>query len=827
MRLKVFSTVMLLCGLHVVGFAQYSLSGTVKNKTAGEPIADAQVYIKEKNLLTTTDSKGEFSFEPLATGHYTIITFSFNYEKAQVEIELKEDRTLEFELEELNTELSEVVISQRKEEIFGLKRLQPVEGTAIYAGKKTEVVLVDQLVGNMAANNPRQVFSQVVGLNIYDTNDAGLQLSIGGRGLDPNRSANFNTRQNGYDISADVLGYPESYYTPPVEALEQIEVIRGAASLQYGTQFGGLVNFIMKSPVDDQPVQLISRQTVGSFGLLTSFNSLSGTIGKFSYYSYFNYKQGNGFRPNSDFDSKNFYGNYRFQITDKTRLSFDISYLHYLAKQPGGLTDAQFEIDPKFSNRTRNWFEVDWKLYSLKLQHRLSGRTEISLVLFALDAERNALGFRGIQGSAGMDRNPVSEDDHPNDAGTGFNYTRDLIKGDFNNVGLEGRYLTRYEVKGKPAAFLVGAKYYQAKNSSRQGPGSITEEPDFNFASGEHPDYPNWSSFEFPNFNLSIFGENVFYINDQLSVTPGFRLEYIKTESDGTYRSFPDPSDESVYITATDNRSLPRSFALLGMGLSQQFSNRLEIYGNVSQNYRSVTFSDIRVVNPTFVIDPDIKDEKGYTADLGLRGRFGDYASYDLGAFGLFYNDKIGTLLDDRANRVRGNVGDALIYGFEGFIDFNLVKIFDINEAQTRLKWFVNLALTDSKYLRAADGNSGVKGRKIEFIPYVNLKSGLNAGYKNFLVSGQFTFMSNQFSDAENSPVAEEGDLRDGIIGEIPSYHILDLSLSYVYKRFKIETGSNNALDNSYFTRRATGYPGPGIIPSDGRSFYLTLEVKI
>ena len=71
------------------------------------------------------------------------------------------------------------------------------------------------------------------------------KLNIGGRGLDPNRTSNFNTRQNGYDMSADVLGYPESYYSPPAQkALEEIQIVRGAASLQYGTQFGGLVNFI-------------------------------------------------------------------------------------------------------------------------------------------------------------------------------------------------------------------------------------------------------------------------------------------------------------------------------------------------------------------------------------------------------------------------------------------------------------------------------------------------------------------------------------------------------------------------------------------------------
>jgi Fe(3+) dicitrate transport protein len=71
---------------------------------------------------------------------------------------------------------------------------------------------------------------------INESSDGGLQLSIGGRGLDPNRTSNFNTRQNGYDISADVLGYPESYYATPTEALEETKLF--AVRLCNGTQFG-------------------------------------------------------------------------------------------------------------------------------------------------------------------------------------------------------------------------------------------------------------------------------------------------------------------------------------------------------------------------------------------------------------------------------------------------------------------------------------------------------------------------------------------------------------------------------------------------------------
>ncbi|MEY3415979.1 MAG: hypothetical protein RL060_90, partial [Bacteroidota bacterium] len=61
----------------------------------------------------------------------------------------------------------------------------------------------------------------------------------------------------------------------------------------------------------------------------------------------------------------------------------------------------------------------------------------------------------------------------------------------------------------------------------------------------------------------------------------------------------------------------------------------------------------------------------------------------------------------------------------------------------------------------------------------------------------------------------------------IPEYEILDFSMSYEYKIFKLEGSINNVTNSMYFTRRATGYPGPGILPSDGRSFYVTLQVKI
>ncbi|MDF1695451.1 MAG: carboxypeptidase-like regulatory domain-containing protein [Saprospiraceae bacterium] len=803
--------------------AQYTLSGSVIDLNTGDGVQNTEVYNQQIDRVVITDKNGYFEFKNLGPGTYDITIFTFEYSTKTITVDLKEDTSIEFDLEPLTQELSAVEIVARKAEFFDIRRLRPVEGTAIYAGKKSEVILLDQAVAGVASNTSRQIYAQVVGLNIYESNDAGLQLSIGGRGLDPNRTANFNTRQNGYDISADVLGYPESYYTPPAEALNEIQVIRGAASLQYGTQFGGLINFKLKKPVRDKKIELVSRQTLGSFGLFTSFNSLSGTHKNVSYYTYFNYKKGDGYRENSNFDSKNFYGYINYKINDKLNVSLEATYLKYLAKQAGGLTDPLFNSNSRLSTRDRNWFEVDWRLISTTLNYKVSEKSEFNLTLFGLDAQRNSVGFRG--NPINLNGNPVIEIDEQANDGS-YLLPRDLLKGTFKNGGAEARFLSKYKIGSRDAVFLVGAKIYKSNNTSLQGAGTNDIDADFSFANDQFPDYANQSEFTFPNFNASLFGEHIFYLGEKLTLTPGFRLEYINTESEGTYSqiNFDIAGNPISNQQLTDNRSLDRTFMLAGIGASYKFQRNSELYANISQNYRSVTFSDIRVVSPTFIIDPNIQDEKGFTGDFGWRGRWKKYVSFDLGGFALRYSNRIGLILDDRANRVRKNIGTAFIYGLETFANWNIAETMT-NNPLLKLNLFVNSAITGSEYIASDENN--VKGNNVEFIPKINLKSGIKAGYKNMLFSIQYSYLSKQFTDAENSLVPDAADNRNGVIGEIPSYGVMDFSSAYSFKRFTLESGILNILDTSYFTRRATGYPGPGIIPSDGRSFYLTLGIRI
>ena len=801
-KLKVYSFILF---ISLQSFSQEKISGLIFNSDSKVKLENVDIYNSTDDIITKSSDEGFFEIE-IKTFPAEILFYIEGYNLKTIIIDSLNNPDLKIELETKIEELDEVVVRANRKKVFLINRKKDFEDTRVFAGKKNEVILLELSMANLASNNARQIYSQIPGLNIFQNDDAGLQLNIGGRGLNPNRTANFNTRQNNYDISADALGYPESYYTPPSEALAEIEILRGAASLQYGTQFGGLINFVLKKPNKSKKSEIITRNTIGSKNLYTNFTSISLNSNKLSFYGYSNFKNGKGFRKNSNFDSFNAYGFINYEIDRKSNLSFESTYLKYLAQQAGGLSDKMFNENPFQSNRNRNWFKVNWLLYNLKYNLKINNSANFSFNLFGLEATRDALGFR---------TNRVDQIDPGEE--------RDLIKGKFSNIGLEIRYLKEFMINSLKNISLIGIKYYESDSRSEQGPGSSNEFADFTFDYVSYPNYVNQSNYIYPNTNFAIFGENIIYLNEKISITPGFRAENIKTKSEGFYRKINlDAAGNVIYNERFyDNNTNKRSFLLFGLGFSYQLKQNFEIYANISQNYRSVTFADISIINPAYAINPDITDEKGFTADFGFRGNSNNKVSFDISAFTLKYEDRIGfvqKVFNGNVKSERGNVGNAIIYGVETLSELDLNR-FMFNKDNLDLKFFINYSFIESQYLKS--DQVGIEGNSVEFVPKHNLKSGLRFGYKNFSLSWQTSLLSSQYTDSSN---AIDGNL-SGVIGQIPSYSISDLSISFKKRNWKIESGINNIFDEHYFTRRATGYPGPGIIPSPPRNIYSTFQI--
>jgi Fe(3+) dicitrate transport protein len=412
----------------------------------------------------------------------------------------------------MQSQLDEVTIQAEKMKEI---RLKSVEGTVIFEGKKTEIVDLTNIQANTATNNGRQIFNRIAGLNVWENDAAGMQLGIGARGLNPNRSAEFNIRQNGYDITADAIGYPDAYFTPPTEAMDRIEIVRGAASLQFGTQFGGLINFKTHQPIAKK-FQLTSQTTAGSFATVSAYNAIEGTHKKLSYFAYYQYKFTKGWRPNSRLNAHTAFANISYQITTKLKLSAEFTHQNYVMQQPGGLTDNQFNQNPKLATRERNWFGINWNIPSLKLEYQPKENIRWNTVLFGLIGSRNALGFLSY-----ANRNDDLRE-------------RDLIKDQYKNFGMESRVLYQYKLGKQKSSLSVGLRYFKGFTNKQQGLGNNENDANFNYL---NPDDLESSDYQFNSHNLAFSAENIFKITSKLSITPGMRAEFLFTDVDGYYKT--------------------------------------------------------------------------------------------------------------------------------------------------------------------------------------------------------------------------------------------------------------------------------------------------
>lgn len=685
-------------------------------------------------------------------------------------------------------------------------RLNDIQTGAIYSAKKTELVRIRDLTINTSTNNARQVFATVAGLNIWESDGAGIQLSIGGRGLSPNRTSNFNTRQNGYDISADPLGYPEAYYTPPIDIVERIEIVRGAGSLRYGTQFGGTLNFVLRNGVSTTPLALRSRMGGGSYGFATGFAEVSGTLAPVHYIGSYQFKRTDGWRPNSEFEVNTVNASATYTITPLWWIKVDYTFMSYLAHQPGGLTDNQFYKDPSVSLRARNWFNVNWNVASIQLDGILSDRTSVRSVTFGNLSQRQTVG--------NLSRINMAD----------LGGSRTVIDGKFGNIGNETTITTEMDVLGDTTILVAGLRYFRGTTRQRQGNGSDGADANFSFS---NPNALEGSDYTFPNDDKALFAEAVIPISDEWHLVPGFRLEYITTRAEGWYRRRIKDLAGNVVLDSVieEQRSRSRVIALAGIGISWKPDDLFELYANASQNYRSITFADLRVSNPNFVIDPNIGDEKGYTLDMGARGLLGESVSFDASIFYLRYNDRIGEVLRSSEPpyylpfTYRTNIADAYTAGVETVVDFNLSHLLSLTETFPTIHWIVNSSAMRSAYLKSEE--KSVEGNKVEFVPAYIIRTIISAQWQRIRCSITSSSVGEHFTDASNAVYSASA-----VSGIIPAYHVADVSFSYTASWYSIEGSFNNILNAFYFTRRASSYPGPGIIPAEPLTVTLAIQAQ-
>ncbi|MEJ7692172.1 TonB-dependent receptor [Daejeonella sp.] len=778
-------------------FSPIAISQTIKgiikdnqDNALGNPIIKI-----DQNTQAQTDNTGQSKLKLNKAGTYTLTAVLPN----KSEISLSSFTTSKSELDlgilkgDTSITLQGIVISGSERSFYGLSRLDEVQRTSIYAGKKNEVLNLTLTDANLAVNNTRQTFAKVPGLQIWEGDGTGTQMNIGARGLSPNRSWEFNTRQNGIDISADPFGYPESYYTPALEGVQKIEVIRGAASLQYGPQFGGAVNFVMKD-ASSKPLSIETIQTAGTYGVLNTYNSAGGSSGKWKYFGFLNGRRGDSWRQNNYYNTLNGYVSAGYQFNDKLSLTLNITQYNNKIQQAGGISDLQFLTNPEVSFRARNWFSLAWNIPSITLDYKINSNSELTVQTFALSGNRSSIGNNGAPGQDFKD------------SGTARSISKDL----YTNFGTEIRYRNNYKLFNGSQTIATGLRYYTGETIRQQGNGSAGNDADYNYF-GKNAITRN---LDLETKNYAFFAENIFRPINLLTVTPGFRVENIKSNAVGM-----------VTPALNADNAISRTVMLGGLGIGYQLTTNTDIYANASQSFRPFLFGDLYPTNLVDETDPQLKDAKGFNLDLGYRGVINSFFTFDVSGFILKYNDRVGDI--DRSKLINGvatsykfktNAGDSRSYGLESFFEVDPLRALKIKSGVGYVTFYNSLAYIHANYTAGT-----FKGKDVENAPEWIIRSGLNYFLKRFNASFNHSFTANAFSDPANTILAN----KSGSAGTIPSYSVMDLSVGYkINKQFNLKMVANNLTDAAYYTRRTAGN-APGVVPGEGRTFFLSLCTKL
>ncbi len=683
-----------------------------------------------------------------------------------------------------------------------IQRVSPIEGTYIFSGIKNEVISLKEKDITTAEKYGREIFAKVPGAFIYDMDGTGNQINVSTRGLDPHRGWEFNIRKDGILTNSDMYGYPASHYNIPIEAVDKIELIRGVGALQYGAQFGGLLNYISKQPDTTRNLAFESINSVGSYGLLSVYAAASGKFGDFRYSIWGARKWNEGYRQNgnSDYDAENitlFYDG----ITDFT-LKVEYTRSYFLVHLPGQLNDSMFHYNPCMSTRSRNYYSPIINIPSLSANWKLDKNTRIQATISYLFGDRNSVMYDRLAN--------ISDTIVP----TTLQYNNRQVDIDnFSSVTAELRALHSYSFFNIASDFAIGVQYMNNNLHRRQlGIGTTGTDYDLTLVK------PGWGrDMYYKTSNFAFFAENRWLLTKDFSLNFGARLESGATDFSGVITNYPVEN-----IPNTINHKFP----LFAASTQYNFNDFINMYAGWGQAYRPVILKDIIPGSVYEVADKNLKDAYGYTVEAGIRGAW-NVLSWDLSVFGLEYNNRLGTLAqtDQNGNTIifRTNIGNSFTKGIETFVQAD----FEIS-SHTMLSLFTSSSYMDGRYrdatIRSGNVNISINGNYIETVPKITSRNGATLHFSNLNVSLLLSYVGESYAD----PLNTEKPSANGAVGLVPSYTLLDANISYRFtNNLKLQFNASNITDEQYFTKRPQFYPGPGIWPSDGRSFSATALISL
>lgn len=638
-----------------------------------------------------------------------------------------------------------------------------------------------------------EALRKLPGVNVRDEEGFGLRPNIGIRGLNPSRSTKVLLLEDGIPVTYGVYGDNASYYHPPIERFDRIEVLKGAAVNLYGPQtIGGVVNYITPIPSEETSGEVSFAG--GNRDYFAGHGMVSGQGQRLDYVR----KQSNGARDNTDLaiDDVNYKGLIKLgdhQLIARTNYYRENSQVSY-----SGLTDAEYRnFGARYNPFENDYFDAyrwgasltdDWTLGRARLT------TNVYVANFARNWWRQSSTTTDTQcGNAFRDARLAGDAVDSQACASVQGRLRD-----YYNAGIEPRLKLPYSLFGLANELQTGVRYHFERQDRLQLNGSSPTARDGTVAEDNRRDTDAISGYAQNEVRIAGF-----------TFAPGIRVERVNYER------------RNRLTDASGKSDLTR--VLYSFSTTYEIDSRTTVYGGVHKGFAPPRTEDI--VNNSGV-SVDVGAESSINAELGMRARPVNGLSIEGTWFRNDFSNQIAV-----GNIAGGSVplaqGETLYEGFElsGRADFGRWLAGPHNPF-VELAWTFLPTADQKSPLERVDGQGIVagsaRGNRLPYAARNTLTSTFGYSHPDgFEGRLEAVFIDEQYSDFANTDTAAFNG--NGLSGKISGNTVWNLATNYALPTTQatVFLTVKNLFDETYIVDRTRG-----IVPGAPRLVQFGVEYR-
>lgn len=766
---------------------------------AGSLVAGARVTLSRQAVgferAVTTAGDGRYSFGELVAAEYLLEVRREGFSVSARPLRLTPGETLSLDVVLWQGRFSEEVNVSAARVAGNPEEVRRIPGAV-------EVLDRDALESSRVFTTS-EALRKVSGVHVRDEEGFGLRPNIGIRGLNPTRSSKVLLLEDGIPVTYAPYGDNASYYHPPVERFERIEVLKGSGQIAYGpSTVGGVVNYVTADP----PAKPSGSVTVegGERAFFNGRLSYGGTWGGGSptgiQLDYLR-KQGDGARENVHSELDDVVLKLTREIGPRQALTLRANYYGENSRVTySGLTEAEWAEDPRQNPFENDQF--DGRRWGGSATHafRLSEDVLLTTNLYASQFERNW--WRQSSNSA----------QRPNDSS-------DPACGGMQNLnttcGNEGR-LRRYRMWGVEPRARVGHRLFGVPGEAQIGLRAHFEDQERRQVNGETPDARSGRLVENngrENAAFSAFAQNRFRLG-RFTVTPGVRVERIFYER--TNRLGRDGAGVSGRTALTQ--------LVPGLGVSWEAAAGTTVFAGAHRGFAPPRTEDV-ISNSTGAV-VDLDPELSWNWELGARSRLAPGVEVDATLFRMDYeNQVVPASLAGGIGATLTNGGETLHEGAELSARLDTAPLTgSAHDVFVRLAW-TWLPIAEFRGERFSGvtgfGNVRVTGNRLPYAPEHLVTGGIGyrhpSGLEGLL---EAVHIGEQFGDDLNSRVPSP----DGQRGLLPGHTLWNATVSCEVSalRSALFVTVKNLFDRTVIVDRSRG-----ILPGSPRLVQAGVKVRL